>query len=137
MALFGDGLQMSTVVQYMIYEVNHLLNCDMKLSEAMIVAVMNAINQININYDSFHISFPTMKVASYFKLMLLGTYTIIVFECRTNSSLKRPPLMIKINLLVLDGVKSISIILSLGGRGCGSSDFLVCFTLSSGLFSPW
>ena len=79
---------MSTVVQYMIYEVNHILNCDMKLSEAVILAVMNAINQININYDSFHISFPTMEVAGYFKLMLLGTYTIIVFECRTHSSLK-------------------------------------------------
>ena len=92
----------------MIYEVNHLLNCDMKLSEAMIVAVMNAINynQININYDSFHISFPTMKVASYFKLILMGTYTITVFECRTHSSLKRPPLMIQINLLALDRVKS-------------------------------
>ena len=64
-------------------------------------------------YDSFHISFPTMKVAGYFKLMLLGTYmyTIIVFECRTHSSLKWPPLMIQINLLALDTVKSISIIL--------------------------
>ena len=63
-------------------------------------------------YDSFHISFPTMEVAGYFKLlMLLGTYTIIVFECRTHSSLKWPPLMIQINLLALDTVKSISIIL--------------------------
>ena len=41
-------------------------------------------------------------VAGYFKLMLLGTYTIIVFECRTHSSLKWPPLMIQINLLALD-----------------------------------
>ena len=62
-------------------------------------------------YDSFHISFPTMEVAGYFKLMLLGTNTIIVFECRTHSSLKWPPLMIKINLLALDRVKSVSIIL--------------------------
>ena len=69
-------------------------------------------------YDSFHISFPTMEVAGYFKLMLLGTYTIIiVFECRTHSSLKWPPLMIQINLLALDTVKPISIILSLGERG--------------------
>ena len=60
----------------------------------MILAVMNAI--------SFHISFPTMEVAGYFKLMLLGTYTIIVFECSTHSSLKWPPLMIQINLLALD-----------------------------------
>ena len=43
-----------------------------------------------------------MEVAGYFKLMLLGTYTIIVFECRTHSSLKWPPLMIQINLLALD-----------------------------------
>ena len=56
-------------------------------------------------YDSFHISFPTMKVAGYFKLMLSGTYTIIVFECRTHSSLKWPPPMIQINLLALDTVK--------------------------------
>ena len=27
----------------MIYEVNHIFNCDIKLSEAMILAVMNAI----------------------------------------------------------------------------------------------
>ena len=72
-------------------------------------------------YDSIHISFPTMKVAGYFKLlMLLGTYTIIVFECRTHSSLKWPPLMIQINLLALDTVKSISIILR-RERSCASS----------------
>ena len=75
--------------------------------------------QLIKSIDSFDISFPTMEVAGYFKLMLLGTYTIIVFECRTHSSLKQPPLMIKINLLALDTVKSMSItcILSLGERG--------------------